>query len=114
MNQARALEGELARTIRAIHGVKAARVHLVLPRREPFARERQDAQASVLLTMAARRRLDREGVQAILNLVATAVPGLRPQNISIVDNRGGVLARAGEPTGPAATAIGTRRNSPRH
>ena len=52
------------------------RVHLVLPRREPFARDRQDAQASVMLTMAGARRLDRESVQAILNLVAAAVPGL--------------------------------------
>ena len=107
MNQSRALEGELGRTIRAIHGVRGARVHLVLPRREPFARERQDAQASVLLTMAGVARLDREGVQAILNLVAAAVPGLRPQNISIIDSRGGMLARAGEPTGPAATAAST-------
>ena len=85
INETRALEGELARTIRAISGVRAARVHLVLPRREPFAREQQDAQASVMLTMAGAARLDREGVQAILNLVAAAVPGLRPQNIAIVD-----------------------------
>ncbi len=70
INQARALEGELARTIRAIQGVRAARVHLVLPKREPFARERQEAQASVLLTMAGFSRLDREGIQAVLNLVS--------------------------------------------
>ena len=109
MNQSRALEGELGRTIRAIHGVRGARVHLVLPRREPFARERQDAQASVLLTMAGVARLDREGVQAILNLVAAAVPGLRPQNISIIDSRGGMLARAGEPTGPPRPQPARRR-----
>ncbi|MBV8578282.1 MAG: flagellar M-ring protein FliF [Acetobacteraceae bacterium] len=117
MNQTRALEGELARTIRAVQGVRAARVHLVLPHREPFAREHQDAQASVLLTMAGVARVDREGVQAILNLVAAAVPGLRPQNISIIDSRGGVLARAGEPTGPAAAAAGAeeiRRTSELH
>lgn len=106
INQARALEGELARTIRGIVGIRAARVHLVLPKREPFAREQQEAQASVMLTMAGVGRLDREGVQAILNLVAAAVPGLRPQNIALVDSRGDVLARAGEPTGPAAAAQG--------
>ena len=83
------------------------RVHLVLPRREPFARDRQDAQASVMLTMAGAGRLDREGIQAILNLVAAAVPGLRPQNIAIVDSRGDLLARAGEPVGPPP-----RRRSP--
>jgi flagellar M-ring protein FliF len=107
INETRALEGELARTIRAIHGIRAVRVHLVLPRREPFARERQEAQASVLLTMAGVGRLDREGTQSILNLVAAAVPGLRPQNIAIVDSRGDLLARAGEPVGPTATALST-------
>jgi len=102
LNQSRALEGELARTIRGIAGVRGVRVHLVLPKREPFARDRQDAQASVMLTMAGAARMDNEGVQAILNLVSSAVPGLRPQNISIIDNRGNVLSRAGSPTGPAA------------
>ncbi len=104
INQSRALEGELARTIRTIQGVRAARVHLVLPRREPFARDRQEAQASVLLTMAGAARLDREAVQAIINLISAAVPGLHPQNIAMVDNRGNLLARAGQPTGPAAAA----------
>ena len=104
INQTRAMEGELARTIRSLQGVRAARVHLVLPRREPFARDKQDAQASVVLTMAGAARLDREGTQAVLNLIAAAVPGLRPQNIAVVDSRGNLLARAGQPTGPAATA----------
>ena len=102
--QTRAMEGELARTIRSIQGVRAARVHLVLPRREPFARDRQEAQASVVLTMTGVARLDREGIQAILNLISAAVPGLRPQNIAMVDSRGNLLARAGQPTGPAAAA----------
>jgi len=95
----RALEGELSRTIGLIQGVRAARVTLVLPQREPFARDRQEAQASVLLTMAGATRLDKEGVQAILNLIAAAVPGLKPQGIAIVDSRGTLLARAGEPSG---------------
>ncbi len=103
INQTRALEGELARTIRSISGVRAARVHLVLPKREPFARDRQDAQASVILTMSGPARMDREGVQAVLNLVAAAVPGLRPQGIAVVDSRGNLLARAGEAVGPEAT-----------
>ena len=105
INQTRALEGELGRTIRAIRGVRAVRVHLVLPRREPFARARLDAQASVLLTMAGAARMDNEGVQAILNLVAAAVPGLRPQNIAVVDSRGDLLARAGEPVGANGQAL---------
>lgn len=104
INETRALEGEIARTIRAMRGVRQARVHLVLPRREPFARERQDAQASVLLTMTGAQRLDREAVQAVLNLVAAAVPGLTPRNIALIDSRGDLLARAGVPIGQTAEA----------
>ena len=107
INETRAMEGEIARTIRAMQGIRAVRVHLVLPRREPFAREQQDAQASVMLTMSGAARLDREGIQAILNLVSAAVPGLRPQNIAIVDSRGDLLARAGTPLGAAAAALST-------
>lgn len=103
INRLRALEGELSRTIRSLSGVRQARVHLVLPRREPFSRERGEAQASVVLTMQGAQRLDREGVQAVLHLVSAAVPGLRPQNVSIVDSRGELLARAGQAlSGPAA------------
>jgi flagellar M-ring protein FliF len=104
--ESRALEGELSRTIRAISGVRAARVHLVLPRREPFARERLEAQASVLVTPVGAGRLDREAVQAIVNLVAGAVPGLRAKAISVIDSKGNVLARAGEATGPTEAAQG--------
>ena len=80
-------------------GVRGARVHLVLPHREPFARERRSpGRASC---SPARRRLgSTAGVQAILNLVAAAVPGLKPQNIAIVDCAGNLLARGG--TGDAA------------
>ncbi len=108
ISQTRALEGELARSIRMISGVRGARVHLVLPKREPFARDRVEAQASVVLTMAGAARMDREGVQAVLNLVAAAVPGLRPQNISLIDSRGNLLARAGDGAGPAGTAAELR------
>ncbi len=106
MAETRAMEGEIARSIRTISGVRAARVHLVLPRREPFAREKQEAQASVMLTTVGAGRLDREAVQAIVNLVAGAVPGLRARNVSVVDSRGTLLARAGEAVGPAAAAMG--------
>ena len=105
MNRVRAMEGELARSISSLAGVRSARVHLVLPRREAFSRERGDAQASVMLTMQGAQRLDREAIQSVLHLVSTAVPGLRPQNVSIVDSRGSLLARGGQPiTGPAAAA----------
>ncbi len=109
ISQTRALEGELARSIRMIAGVRAARVHLVLAKREPFARDRQDAQASVVLTMAGAARMDREGVQAVLNLVASAVPGLRPQNVGVIDSRGNLLARAGQPEGGMASTAAEQR-----
>ncbi len=102
ISQTRALEGELARSIQMISGVRAARVHLVLPKREPFSRDQQEAQASIVLTMAGAMRMDHEGVQAVLNLVASAVPGLRPQNVAIIDSRGNLLARAGDPGDNAA------------
>jgi flagellar M-ring protein FliF len=107
MNRLRALEGELSRTIRGLAGVRQARVHLVLPRREPFSRERGEAQASIVLTMQGAQRLDRDGVQAVLHLVSAAVPGLRPQNVSIVDSRGELLARGGQALAGAAAAQGT-------
>jgi flagellar M-ring protein FliF len=99
INETRALEGEIARSIRMIQGVRQVRVHLVLPRRQPFSRDTQPAQASVVLTMYGAARLDAQAVQAVLNLVAAAVPGLKPQGISVVDSRGTLLARAGQPTG---------------
>ena len=102
INETRAMEGELARSIRMLQGVRAARVHLVLPKRQAFSRDVQTAGASVMLTMAGAARLDSEGVQAVLNLVSAAVPGLKPQGIAIIDSRGNLLARAGQPTGQEA------------
>ena len=105
INHLRALEGELARTIRSLHGVRAARVHLVLPRRDPFSRREGEAQASIVLTMAGVQRLDREQVQAIVHLAAAAVPGLKPQNITVIDNRGSLLARSGQAVGGLGLAM---------
>lgn len=96
VNQLRALEGELARTIASLAPVKGARVHLVLPRRELFTRERQDPSASVILRMKGVNRLDRSQVLAVQHLVAAAVPRLKPSAISIVDDRGTLLARGGD------------------
>jgi flagellar M-ring protein FliF len=93
INHLRALEGELARTIRSIGSVKQARVHLVLPRREVFSRERTEPSASIVVAMYGSRRLDRQQVLAIQHIVAAAVPGLKPNMISIVDDKGTLLAR---------------------
>jgi flagellar M-ring protein FliF len=95
INHVRALEGELARTIRSIASVKQARVHLVLPRRELFSRERQEPSASIIL-MVAGSGLDRQQITSIQHLVAAAVPGLKPTMVSIVDDKGTLLARGTE------------------
>jgi len=100
VNLRRALEGELARTIAAIRPVRAARVHLVLPRRELFERERHPASASVVVSLVGQAGLDRRQVQGIRNLVAAAVPGLEVGRVTIVDDRGNLLARGGD--GPSA------------
>src|SRR5690606_16250495 len=83
INKLRALEGELARTIRAIDRVQAARVHLVLPERPLFSRETPEPSASIVLRV--RGALEAQQVRAIRHLVASAVNGLKPQRVSIVD-----------------------------
>jgi len=96
----RALEGELARTIQSVRGITHARVHLVLPHREPFVRERREAQASVMLTLAGRQSLSAEAAQSIVDLVAAGVPGLKPQNITVVDSNLHLLVQAGDADDP--------------
>jgi len=93
INQLRALEGELARTISTVQGIRAARVHLVLPERELFARQSRPATASVFLTLRGSTALSREQIAAIQHLVSAGVPQLKPQAISIIDNAGNLLAR---------------------
>ncbi|CAA7611720.1 Flagellar M-ring protein [Magnetospirillum sp. UT-4] len=93
INYVRAMEGELARTIRAIDRVKSARVHLVLPKREAFAREANEPSASVILKMKGTGRLERGQVTAIQHLIAAAVPKMKPSRISIIDDKGTLLAK---------------------
>ena len=90
INHLRALEGELARTIKALDRVQAARVHLVLPERPLFAREKAEASASIVLKV--RGALEAQQVRAIRHLVASAVNGLKPERVSVVDEAGRLLA----------------------
>ena len=102
INLVRALEGELARTIGAMRNVRGARVHLVMPRRELFSREKQEASASVVLQVQGSSRLNNEQVQAIQHLIAAAVPSMDPQKISVLDDRGQLLARGNGDSSSAA------------
>src|SRR4051812_4222102 len=90
INHLRALEGELARTIRAIDRVQSARVHLVLPERPLFSREAPEPSASIVVRV--RGTLESQQVRAIRHVVASAVNGLKPQRVSIVDESGRLLA----------------------
>ncbi len=91
LNQVRALEGELARTISALQPVQNARVHLALPRASAFVRDRRKATASVMLQLFAGRRLEPGQVQAIVHLVASSVPDLEAGDVTVVDQNGTLL-----------------------
>lgn len=114
LNKLRALEGELSRTIGTIENVEAARVHLVMPKRELFTRERQEPSASVALKMMGRKEPTKAQVAAIRHIVATAVPRLKPTRITIIDAAGRLLARGVEdendPEALASTAQEFRTN----
>jgi flagellar M-ring protein FliF len=90
LNRQRALEGELARTIRSLQGVTSARVHLVMPKRQLF--EDDAAQPSASVVIGAVRTPSPEEVRAIRNLVAGATPNLKPERVTVVDERGKMLA----------------------
>jgi flagellar M-ring protein FliF len=102
INHLRALEGELSRSIRGIDRVQGARVHLVLPERPLFSRDKAEASASIVLKV--RGALEPQQVRAIRHLVASAVNGLKPERVSIVDETGRLLADGarGESTGASA------------
>ena len=90
VNHLRAMEGELARSIRAIGRVQAARVHLVIPERRLFERDREAPSAAIVVKLMG--DLDPSQVRAIRHLAASAVEGLKPERVSIVDERGRLLA----------------------
>jgi flagellar M-ring protein FliF len=92
VNYQRALEGELARTIGSLNAVRSARVHIVIPQPTLFSEEEQPTTASVVVDLNSGQQLSREQVDAISHLVASAVEGLTPDNLTIVDVEGNVLA----------------------
>ncbi len=102
VNRVRALEGELARTIKSLDSIESARVHLVIPDRQIFARDNQPPSASVVVK--ARTRLSRGQVSAVQHLVAAAVAGLQANNVALVDDKGELLAGGGGSDGDQAGA----------
>jgi flagellar M-ring protein FliF len=100
----RALESELSRTISTLRNIKSARVHLAIPKRSVFLRERSDPSASVLVDLYSGRSLDEEQIAAIVHLVSSSVPHLKPANITVVDQRGELLSSGGSDDGMAPTS----------
>lgn len=107
MNAKRALEGELARSVNTLNAVRSARVHLSLPERELFNRDRQQASGSVVLTLNG--DISEGQVATIRNLVSTAVPGLDANRITIADDRGRLLAGPSDGDAMSAIALESRR-----
>ena len=87
-----ALEAELARTIAALRPVEGARVHLAVPRQSAFVRDHKGASASVFLQLKQGRRLEQEQIQAIVNLVASSIPDLEANQVTVVDQQGRLLS----------------------
>ncbi|WP_008192598.1 flagellar basal-body MS-ring/collar protein FliF [Roseibium alexandrii] len=90
INHLRAMEGELSRTISSLDRIRSARVHLVIPERQLFQRDRRPPSASIVLNV--RGGLGPGEIRAVQHLVATAVDGLDPDKVSIVDESGRLLA----------------------
>lgn len=92
----RSLEGELARTITSINTVRHARVHLAIPKRSVFVRDARKSSASVFLELYAGRTLKPRQVKAIANLVASSIPELKLEDVSLVDQKGNLLSTGEE------------------
>jgi flagellar M-ring protein FliF len=91
LNYQRALQGELARTIREFDEVEEARVHIATPKESVFVEDQKPPTASVSVRLRGRSTLSKMQIQSIVNLVASAVPGLTPENITVVDTTGRLL-----------------------
>jgi flagellar M-ring protein FliF len=98
----RSFEGELARTIMSISSVRGARVHLALPRQTTFIRDQQKPSASVFVELFPGARLNNEQVRSIANLVASSIPEMPLENVTVVDQRGNLLSKTSAETEQAA------------
>ena len=93
VNYQRALEGELSRTIETLGPVKSARVHLAMPKPSLFVREQKSPSASITVNLEPGRALDEGQISAVVHLVSSAVAGLPPGNVTLVDQGGHLLTQ---------------------
>lgn len=100
ITRVRALEGELARTIQVIRGVKAARVHIVMPDEGAFRRAKQAPSASVVIRMEGAE--EQNAARAIRHLVAAAIPGMTADQVTVITADGALMMQAAEDSNDAA------------
>src|ERR1043166_5922553 len=100
VNYHRAIEGELERSVMSLREVEQARVHVTLAKESLYTEQRQPAKASILVKLKHAAALSPQNIAAICQLAASAVPGLRPDQVSLVDTNGNLLNR------PRAAALG--------
>jgi len=97
VNYQRALQGELARTINQFNEVESSRIHIVMPEKSLFLEREQAASASVVVKVRSGKWLTQGQVQGIVHLVSSSISGLSPENVTIVDNNGKLLAGKEDP-----------------
>ncbi len=110
INHQRAIEGELARTIRSLKGVTSARVHLVLPQRQLFDETAAAPTASIVVGLGG-KDLAPDQVRSLRNLVASAVPNLKPDHVTVVDENNKLLAAGSEDDGGLGGAMASERKT---
>ena len=105
VNYQRAIQGELSRTINGFSEIESSRVHIVMPSKSLFIEEEEAATASVVLKVRGGRRLNEEKIQGIVHLVSSSVSGLSPENVTIVDSYGKMLAgfKSSSPVGKTSS-----------
>ena len=104
INHVRALEGELSKSIKTVGDVQSARVHLVIPKRELFSKDKQQPSASVVLRMKSGQRLSSNQIQAVQSLITTAISNMTADRISIIDDKGTLLAKGRDAGGITDTS----------
>jgi flagellar M-ring protein FliF len=93
LNYRRALQGELSRTIQALSEIESCRVHLAVPEKNLFMEKESKPSASVMVKLRPGRTLSQNQVQGVVHLISSSVEGLSPQEVTVIDNRGGMLTR---------------------
>jgi flagellar M-ring protein FliF len=105
----RAMEGELAKTIKSIDGVKAATVHLAIPQKDVFTDDQKKPTASVLVATSPTKTLRADQVQAVVNLVASSVEGMEPSSVTVVGADGTVLSTGNGDAATGGSAVTDQR-----